>query len=82
MYFGIDPRLQCFTNKAHSAFKSTIQLSFSFQVEHYNPQPAKIDLNKKSLPKQKTIQNVTIDAQGFRKTRNENPSTWEIEVTS
>ena len=30
-------------------------------------QPAKIDLNKKSFPKQKTIQNFTIDAQGFRK---------------
>ena len=25
-------------------------------------QPVKIDLNKKSLPKQKTIQNFTIDA--------------------
>ena len=31
------------------------------------PQPAKLDLNKKSFPKQKTIQNFTIDAQGFRK---------------
>ena len=39
------------------------------------PQPAKIDLNKKSLAKQKTIQNFTIDAQGFRKTKNENPPT-------
>ena len=29
-------------------------------------QPAKVDLNKKSLPKQKTIQNFTIGAQGFR----------------
>ena len=46
------------------------------------PQPAKLDLNKKSLSKQKTIQNFTIDAQGFRKTRNENPPTQEIEVTS
>ena len=27
-------------------------------------QPAKIDLNKKSLPMQKTIQNSNIDAQG------------------
>ena len=45
-------------------------------------QPAKLDLNKKSFPKQKTIQNFTIDAQGFRKTKNENPPTWEIEVTS
>ena len=45
-------------------------------------QPAKVDLNKKSFPKQKTIQNFTIDAQGFRKTRNENPPTWEMGVTS
>ena len=45
-------------------------------------QPAKVDLNKKSFPKQKTIQNFTIYAQGFRKTKNENPPTWEIEVTS
>ena len=36
-----------------------------------------VDLNKKSLPKQKTIQNFTIDAQGFRKTRNENLSRWK-----
>ena len=28
-------------------------------------QPAKLDLNKKSFPKQKTIQNFTTDAQGF-----------------
>ena len=45
-------------------------------------QPVKIDLNKKSLPKQKTIQNFTIDAQGFRKAKNENPPTWEMGVTS
>ena len=45
-------------------------------------QPAKVDLNKKSFPKQKTIQNFTIDAQGFRKTKNENLPTSEIEVTS
>ena len=45
-------------------------------------QPAKLDLNKKSFPKQKTIQNFTIDAQGFRKTKNENPPTWEMGVTS
>ena len=46
------------------------------------PQPVKLDLNKKSFPKQKTIQNFTIDAQGFRKTKNENPPTWEMGVTS
>ena len=46
------------------------------------PHPAKIDLNEKWLPKQKTIQNFNIDGQGFRKTRNENPLTWEIGVAS
>ena len=45
-------------------------------------QPVKINLNKKSLPKQKTIQNLDIDVQGFRKTRNENPPTREIKVSS
>ena len=44
--------------------------------------PAKIDLNKKWLPKQKTIQNFNIDALGFRKNRDENPPTWEVGVTS
>ena len=58
-----------FETRAHSKF-------------HYIPQPVKIDLNKKSFPKQKTIQNFNIDAQGFRKTKNENPPTWEIGVTS
>ena len=38
--------------------------------------------NKKSLPKQKTIQDFNIDAQGFRKTRNENLPMQEIGVTS
>ena len=56
--------------------------SVQLQIEKNSPQPAKLDLNKKSFPKQKTIQNFTIDAQGFRKTKNENPPTWEIEVTS
>ena len=54
----------------------------SYQCHGQIAQPAKLDLNKKSFPKQKTIQNFTIDAQGFRKTKNENPPTWEIEVTS
>ena len=44
--------------------------------------PVKIDLDKKLLPKQKTIQTFNIDAQGFRKTRNENPPTQEIGVSS
>ena len=45
-------------------------------------QPIKINLNKKLDPKQKTIQTFNIDAQGFRKTKNENPPTWEIGVNS
>ena len=49
---------------------------FSFyRVKPNITQPAKLDLNKMSFPKQKTIQNFTIDAQGFRKTKNENPPT-------
>ena len=56
------------------SFVETIYFGYS--------QPAKIDLNKKSFPQQKTIQNFTIDAQGFRKTKNENPPTWEMGVTS
>ena len=39
----------------------------SLTIDIGQPQPAKIDLNKKSFPKQKTIQNFTIVAQGFRK---------------
>ena len=37
-------------------------------------QPVKTYLNKS--PKQRSIQSFTIDAQGFRKTKNENPPTW------
>ena len=44
--------------------------------------PAILDLSKRWLPKQKTIQNFNIDAQGLRKTRNENPPTREIGITS
>ena len=51
-------------------------------IECHKAHPAKIYLNKKWLPKQKTIQNFIIDAQGFRKTRNENPPMQEIGVTS
>ena len=32
-----------------------------------SPQPVKMDLIKKFLPKQKTIQTLKVDAQGFRK---------------
>ena len=50
-------------------------------LSHRLPQPIKTDLDKKSLLKQKTFQNFNIDAQGFRKTRNENPAMQEIEIT-
>ena len=53
----------------------------SSNINHNTAQPAKVDLNEKSFPKQKTIQNFTIDAQGFRKTKNENTRTWEMGVT-
>ena len=55
---------------------------FDFHRFFAQTQPVKLDLNKKLGPKQKTIQAFNIDAQGFRKTRNENPLTWEIGVTS
>ena len=61
--------------------KSSISAVIKQRKKSYSL-PAKVGLNKKSFPKQKTIQNFTIDAQGFRKTKNENPPTWEIEVTS
>ena len=54
-----------------------IEQKLSMRPSQGDPQPAKLDLNKKSFSKQKTIQNFTIDAQGFRKTRNENSPTWE-----
>ena len=49
---------------------------------HSISQPVKLDLSKKLDPKQKNSQAFNIDAQGFRKTRNENLSTWEKGVTS
>ena len=61
---------------------SLAQKSFSELASNRGSQPAKVDLNKKSFPKQKTIQNFTIDAQGFRKTKNQNPPTSEMGVTS
>ena len=45
-------------------------------------QTVKMNLNKKLDPMQKIIQAFNIDVKGFRKTRNENPPTWEIGVTS
>ena len=65
------------------AKQNSCRTSMTDKTEHRRrPHPAKIDLNIKWLPKQKTIQNFDIDAKGFRKTRNENPPTREIGVTS
>ena len=58
-----------------------VQKSSNIQIQTMS-QLARLDLNKKSFSKQKTIQNFTIDTQGFRKTKNENPPTWETGVTS
>ena len=73
-YIRVYQNTQCFYL---CSFRWIIKIGLDYQS-----QPAKLDLNKKSLPKQKTIQNFTIDAQGFRKTKNENPPTWEMGVTS
>ena len=37
------------------------------EIYIYHAHPAKIELNKSWLPKQKTTQNCNIDAQGFKK---------------
>ena len=43
---------------------------------------AKSDLNKESGAMHQTLISFKIDAQGFRKTKNENPPKQEIGVTS
>ena len=47
----------------------------------YESMPAKVDLDKKSFPKQKIVQNFIIDVQGFRKKMKILPQ-WEMGVTS
>ena len=83
---GVETRAQKSRRKrfcVHQLTRSVSRVGHSATVSDLcAPQPAKLDLNKKSLTKQKTIQNFTIDARGFRKTRNENPPTQEIGVTS
>ena len=46
------------------------------------PHNTQTDLNKKSGELHQTLISFNIDAQGFRKTKNENPQTQELEVTS
>ena len=47
-------------------------------IPYPTPHPVRIDLNQKLDPKQKTIQIFNIYAQGFRKSKNENPPLQEI----
>ena len=61
--------------------RNVLQLGFILSRKNA-AHPVKIDLNKKLDPKQKNVQNFIIDAQGFRKTRNENPLTREIGTTN
>ena len=51
-------------------FLSEDNLSSAFHVVKLT-QPVKTDLDKRTFPKQKTIRNFNIDAQGFKKTKNE-----------
>ena len=51
-------------------FLSEDNLSSAFHVVKLT-QPVKTDLDKRTFPKQKTFQTFDIDAQGFKKTKNE-----------
>ena len=73
----IEKKCEDVTSKSHLKCRSLFAGQYLL-----GSHPAKIDLNKKLLPKQKTFQDFNIDALGFRKTRNENPPTREIGVTS
>ena len=58
-------------------------LSYSLGPAVYSEaQHVKMNSNKKFDPKQKTFQTFNIDPKRFRNTKNENPKTREIEVTS
>ena len=65
-----------------SNFSKNGNVIFNFISMTNMAQPTRLDLNKKYFPKQKTIQNFTIDVQGFRNTKNENPPTKEIGDTT
>ena len=71
----ISCRKSCKGQDQHKWNRREIQISFHITARQNR-------FKKKSLPKQKTIQNFTIDAQGCRKIKNENPPTWEMGVTS
>ena len=52
------------------------------ELKDKSPHYAKTNLNKKSGALYQTLIFFNIDAQGFRKTKNENPPTREIRVIS
>ena len=57
-------------NTGNEAFENA---SFGNALFHNGTQGAEIDLNTKSLPKQKTIKSLIYMTQGFQITINENP---------
>ena len=57
-------------------------LDYQHTVNVSNTHYVQTDLNKKSGAMHQTLISFNIDAQGFRKTKNENPLTQEIGVTS
>ena len=59
-----------------------VKRSLTIGIQIGLTQPVKVDINKKLDSKQKNIQIFNIDAQGLRKTKNENPPTREIRATS
>ena len=52
------------------------------KITENKPHYAKTDLNKKSGTMHQTLISFNTDAQGFRKTKNENLPTREMGVTS
>ena len=52
----------------------------SLNKDQISTHHAQMDLNKKSSAMRQTL--IFSYARGFRKTKNENPPTWEIRVTS
>ena len=80
LYYWLDLKLG--TSRTLTDTHSSYPRSLLKTTSPSPAQPVKIDLDKKLDPKQKNIQTCNIDAQGFKKTRNENPPTWEIGIIS
>ena len=58
---------------AHWSIRANAAQGGPMGILGVNAQPVKMDLIKKSLPKQKTIQTFKVDTLGFRITIKENP---------